>query len=543
MDTLSIWNGKVRLNLEEVRIDKGSYELVLSNLGRGTIAIRIDEYNELNNTQEYSFNYKEFFVCVIIFIHLAALGLFFVVGRIRDGKYSFLVLAVITGLLLVFIIPPYTAPDEMRHFARSYDIASGNIVCASYETKEEYGNQTMPICEFPIELFELKLVSENNGINYTRETNTTIHFDMFLDKMGQRFSGEYVRIPIHGDHTTSSLAFLPQVIMIFLLKLLKVPPCIMFYGARLGNLAAAISLAYAGYNILPQGYRKIYAVLYFAPGICFLRSTSSTDGILYSIVLLFIAIAISLKAEHKSVWKGKVICTLLILACCIGLIKLPYLLIMGLLLLLDRKQFALKGKETFILKLIYVTGMLMAGCILYYISHSILDNNADVASSLYASSTEISGSYIIYVLHHPFRVLNMFFQTFFADFYSYYSSAIALPKSDCLIIPYLSLCAFVVFKIGADQIFNCRERILLIGLGAAMWMIVIVAFYFVGAAPDLGYVWGLQGRYMYPAFPVVLFGAASPKKKYDIAKESFEIISCGSIIMVHVLEIFGLYWI
>ena len=48
-----------------------------------------------------------------------------------------------------------------------------------------------------------------------------------------------------------------------------------------------------------------------------------------------------------------------------------------------------------------------------------------------------------------------------------------------------------------------RDRIIFLLIGSGMWFIVCAAFYFIGPGPDIGYIWGLQGRYLYPALPLI----------------------------------------
>ena len=474
-----------------------------------------DAFKEI---QYYHLNKFIFYFCIII-LNFLFIVIFLVVIHLKNAEQAFLFLAIMTGIIFVFLIPPYTAPDELWHFARSFDIASGNFVCKDYETREEFDNQTMPICEFPKELFELKLISQDNGINYTRETNTQINILAFKNIASRNFSGETVRIPIHGDHTTSSVAFLPQILSILLARFLNVPPIIMFYMARLGNLLAAIAIAYLGLKKIPR-YKIMYMILYFAPGMIFLRSTSSTDGLLYSLILLFIAQIVYLMFAEVTFWEDGFL-LLTVTAICITLIKMPYFIIYFLVLLVSKKRFVIAGKESKYIKYLYLIGLLSVCFTIYSISHHFLDYNSAVISTLYASSAEIDTSYILYAISHIFSIANMFFQTGIVNFHTYFFDAISFPNAGYLVMPYLLMCLAAAIYGEHNSIIKKQHRIIFFLIGLGTWLIVCAAFYFIGPGPDIGYIWGLQGRYMYPAL-ILIFIALSNKNENKSSLPSLE---------------------
>ena len=521
-----------------VFLEKGSYSVSFTgnNIASEIIFFK-DSVGAFKEIQYYNVTKALFYVAVLIldFLFVIIVLAFLSIKKIEK---AFLFLAIFIGIIFVFIIPPYTAPDELRHFARSYDIASGNFVCKDYETKKEFDNQTMPICEFPKELFELKLISQDNGINYTRETNTKINLLAFKDKINRNFSGETVRIPIHGDHTTSCIAFLPQVISILAAKFLNVSPIIMFYMTRIWNLAAAIFIAYLGLKKIPQ-YKILYMILYFAPGMIFLRSTSSTDGFLYSLILLFIAQIIYLIFTKASFWRNGCV-VLSVIAVCITLIKMPYFIIFMLIVLLDQRQFTIAGKEYKCTKYLYLAGLLTSCFTICSISHKILDYNAEVISTLYASSAELDVSYISYALNHIFRIINMFFQTGVVNLYDYFFEAISFPNAGYLVIPYLMICLMVVFYGEYNFCMRKRDRIIFLLIGIGMWFIVCAAFYFIGPGPDIGYIWGLQGRYLYPALPLIFIALTSKNKNQSFCPPLLE--STAILIGIYALSL-SEYWI
>lgn len=533
--------GMLELNMAELVLDVGEkYSVCIGNQGNSPLNVSVDESGNLKNEQVYLFAYKQVFILLIAMLNIGFILFTISLGLIKKERLMFWTISMVSGLVLMFVIPPYTAPDEMRHFARAYDIAQGNVICTTYDTKIEFDNNTFPVCQFPVELYELKLISENNGMNYKQENNGKIAADIYLDKMATSFSGEYVEMPIHGDHTTSSIAFLPQSIAIIISELLSFPPVIMFYFTRFMNLFVAVLIAYAAFCILP-GYKELFCVLFWTPGISFLRCTSSTDGFLFSLVLLFLAIVIRLKYRKESVWKPEYICPLVVILVSIGLIKLPYVAVGLVLFLIENKQFCVAQKKNWFYK--YISIILMFGAVIgvYYVSHKLLDNNPQVMSSVFASSTEISGDYILYILEHPVKVVNIIMQTALDNLSDYMKSAISLPVSDCLVIPFVVWLVYITIKGEGVQIFSVKERMVLMAMGCGMWIVVILTFYFVGNSPELGYIWGMQGRYMYPVLPVFL--VAGSGIQCEKIKFKYVVLISAGFLIIHVIKIFSGYWI
>lgn len=541
VSVLEVQKGMLELDMADLVLNVGeNYSISIKNQGSSTLNVLVDEAGNLKNEQIYLFAYKKLFITLIVVLNIGFILFIISINLIKNEKIMFWTISMASGVVLMFAIPPYTAPDEMRHLARAYDIAQGNVICTTYDTKAEFDNNTFPVCRFPIELYELKLISETNGINYARENNSKIAADKYLDKMAVPFSGSYVEMPIHGDHTTSSIAFLPQSIAIKISGIFSFPPVIMFYFTRFMNLFVAVLIAYAAFCILTK-YKELFCVLFWTPGISFLRSTSSTDGFLFSLVLLFLAIVIHVKYLKENIWKPKYICSLMMILASIALIKLPYASIVLILLLVENKQFCINKKENRFYKCISIMLMLGSAIGFYYISHKLLDNNPQVMSTIFASSTEINGNYLSYILEHPVEFINMVMQTVLNNFSDYLRSAVSLPSSECLVIPFIIWLMYITTKGNNVQVFSVKEKMALMGVGCMMWFAVVLAFYFVGSSPELGYIWGMQGRYLYPVLPC--FFVAGSKNRCEEIEFRYVVLIAGTFLMIHVIKIFSAYWI
>lgn len=191
----------------------------------------------------------------------------------------------------------------------------------------------------------------------------------------------------------------------------------------------------------------------------------------------------------------------------------------------------------------YMSITLMLGIAIgfYYISHKLLDNNPQVMSTIFASSTEINGDYISYIFKHPMKFLNMVMQTVLNSFSDYLESAVSLPASNCLVIPFIIWLMYITTKGNSLQVFSVKEKLAFMGIGCMMWFAVVLAFYFVGSSPELGYIWGMQGRYLYPVLPIFFVsGSKNQCEKIGFRKV---VLIAGAFLIIHVIKIFSAYWI
>ena len=78
-------------------------------------------------------------------------------------------------------------------------------------------------------------------------------------------------------------------------------------------------------------------------------------------------------------------------------------------------------------------------------------------------------------------------------------------------------------------------------LAFLVWSAIVVAFFFVGSSPDLGYIWGIQGRYFYPVFPLLVLACSHGKGEGCNEKMLWLILEV--IIMIQQIKIFETYWI
>lgn len=530
LENLTVEKGMLQIPTGNLKVDKNRrYQVCFENRGRN-IQVYLDSNREIVNQQIYLFAYKKIFYVLTLVLMVMFACVIVLIEKMQNKNNIFFVVSIVTGIVFVMMIPPYTAPDEMRHFARSYDISRGNIICNTYEAPL---GETWPMCEFPEQMYSARQISEKNGTGYYYESNNKIAFDKYIDLLEEKKDKKKVTIPIFGDHTTSSVAFLPQVIGIWCGRILHLPSIFIFYLARMFNMLIASIIGYFAIRILPT-YKDIFIVLFFAPGMVFLRSTCSTDGYLFSLILLFISYILKIRSESEKL-NAKNLFFISTLVTIISLIKLPYIVIGMLVCIVELKKDKFASLRNCMVILFVAFGV-------YEVSHHFLDNNPLVMSNIYASSTEISYEYLSYIIKNPMKFLNLVGENVFEKFSEYCIEAVSLPNASCLVIPYSALLIIASQNVGSAKFyFSKLEKKFLFMLAFLVWSAIVVAFFFVGSSPDLGYIWGIQGRYFYPVFPVLVLACSHGKGEGCNEKMLWLILEV--IIMIQQIKIFETYWI
>lgn len=515
-------------------IQNETYKVILYFALDGNLNLRVKDDGNLTDKQTIEFSYnKEFNNLLVIFNLVLLILLVILLIKPNLGK-SFLLLSITTGLIGIFIVPPYTAPDELRHFARAYDITEGNIIVDKFSTRENYYNLTFPVCNLPIEFHNLKLVSESSGHNYDRETNNIIVTKMWMNNFAKDFSGNRIETPIQGTYSISPIAYLPQIIFIFLAKVFNFTPILVFYMARLGNVFFASLLGYFAIKKIPR-FKNILFLLYFAPGLIFLRSTSSTDGFLFSLVIAFISYVLYLKERKTTNIKLNSIVILSLLLGCIALIKLPYILCAILLLTIsdsDSKHIDIKSVKKMVL---YTFSMLIFSVLVYFISSKLLVQN---------EVNLVGKSYLAYFIQHPIKVGNLIIQTFMNSSYDFIANAIQYPISSNLIGVYIITLIFISLFSYNNNFLKKSDKFIFLGTSCIAWLAVLTIFYFAGPSPDLGYIWGLQGRYILPVLPILcLVIPMDNTTNNEIYITKYIGSYIGILSTIHFMQIFSHYWI
>ncbi len=524
-------SGTIDLDVHDVNLKKNVlYFLSLHVMSVENFTVYLNSDQSLQADMVYTFEDKFLFQIFIISILVVFLVILIWLIWEKDIYKKFAILSMIIGTIFLFTVPPCTAPDELRHFARAYDITEGNVICRSIQTKEEFDNMTMPTCKIPSELFQLKMLSEENAEKYDRETNNKIVYQKWKDICSRKTGKSNVEIPIHGTATISPLAYIPQITGIYIAKLFGSITGVLYYLCKFVNLLFATMIGLFALYITPKFKEGIF-VLWFIPSLVHLRSSCSTDGILFALIILVLAVFIRIYEEEKI--ENKYFITVVIVEILIAQIKLPYVC-SSLIFLLCKKNRQVQFSR------VLAFGSFVISCLSYTIFSKINSFHLDALGN----SEGIIG-YVQEFVCHPVYQINMLFRSYVNDSWSYFKKAFILLDCEVIMVCFL-VCIILTMKYCTDSIFDeSKYRVVCILGSLFMWAGIIVIFAVESFKLSSASLWGVQGRYMLPILPFFFLGMAKDTIRGNQNIDLFHKIelAVGTILFIYTLNMVNIYWV
>ncbi len=285
----------------------------------------------------------------------------------------FLLLAGVAGVIMVFLLPLFRAPDELAHFHRAYQVGEGQV-------------------------FSQTLDGKTGG----RVPNTTK--EHYYEKVNLS-SLSFTEFPSSALY--SPVSYIPQAIGIDLGKLTYPSIANMIIIGRLFNLAAYVLLVWLAIKIARQG-KWVYAVAGLFPMAIHQAASLSSDAVNIGLVFIVIAAMQSLFFQKELLSRKQYIFGLL-LAFCIGLTKQTNIIILLPILFLPSRLFSSQ-----IRRVGYVAGLFFAALlplILWYAASKFHQYDFDFATA--AGVDQVSQ--LKHVLSHPFSFIETLLKTFILE--------------------------------------------------------------------------------------------------------------------------------
>lgn len=188
----------------------------------------------------------------------------------------FVALALLLGLLFVFVTPPFEVPDEQNHFWRALAIGNGQLL-------PRRGLDTTPIVK-STQSFVWVL-----GSSDPRE--------MFARKLRNAAALPYDGVPAGTVRFAAWYTPLPYVVQSLVARL-PLRPAMIFYGGRIANLLVAVLLIALAIRAAPQ-YGGILASGALLPMSLYELASWSADAATIALAFLFTAL---LLVPPRRIW-------------------------------------------------------------------------------------------------------------------------------------------------------------------------------------------------------------------------------------------------
>lgn len=490
-----------------------------------------------NNTSHY-YSYIGYFYWGMFFIICALIiGVtFFGIRKKCKIEFVFLAYMMVFGFIYMFVLPPYSAPDEIAHFGTAYDISNR-------------------FCHLGSDTTDVTMRLEDASSQYRAIPNIDT-YDYTKRHMFQHASQKELTVVggmriYTSNHTTHFIAG----IGIFIGKILGWGNVPTTYLGRMFNLILYTLVVFFAIRIIPFGKMVLFSISVM-PMMLQLACSYSYDAFINP--LAFLTIALILKYIYDaSVIRKRDILGLIILATLLGPCKIIYSCIFLLCIFIPRIKF--KNKIHYSIAIIGIAlGILLPN--VYYNfaiiknmvgkpqveqSVSAVDETANTAESTdtvatsettqtegVVETTETAQTAIAnseyytatWCIHHPWETIKLYVRTSVCFGVTYVMGTIGkqlgwieigIPSYFILGLGLLLFLSFFEKNKYSDQI-KMKHRIVTFFVFFVVYVLAHASMLFGWTSIKSNLILGVQGRYFIPALPVfvVLFSnkkASLPK--------------------------------
>jgi uncharacterized membrane protein len=416
------------------------------------------------------------------------------------AEYFFAAAALVFGLSVLFLTPPFQAPDEISHFYRAYQISEGHFV--PVKEKHRVGG-------------------------YVPESLTKITFPFLgiCQNMNIKTSAEKVReclkIPLNEKERTfvdlssiglySPVSYLPQSFSIFFLRNLNLTPLSIFYGARIFTLLFWIICIFFAIRSMPF-YKWALAFLALLPMSVFINMSLSADVAANCFSFLLLSCLLKTAYSRDDI-KTKDLIFIAVLGVLLASVKVVYSPVMLLFLLIPQRKFKSRKKYFFYFIMLVV---IAAGTIIFW-SFSIrgLYIPYDKYNEQFRDGTNILPGVnmyeqIDYILGHGTYIFNVFLHSLLASFSMYSQGYIGtfgwldtwLPV--WFIWLTYSVLLLVLLVDGRKEIkIRMVDRLIIFTVFLIIFFLIILSQSLTWEKVGSDVVSAIQGRYLIPAAPLL----------------------------------------
>jgi len=425
------------------------------------------------------------------------------------------------GLLFLVIIPPMQGADESNHFLRAYQIASGNML-SDYVGPSKGGIST-----------QLKSYDRSVGgtlprgvVDFTQAAFGDIpqHIDHKMSwpifkKLAHYTNGTDTKAASFGNTAAySPVAYAPQVVGIWIGKIISDRPIVAFYIARFVGLLVGAALIAWAVRLMPFG-KLFFAVIALLPMVAAQLPIVTADTMAIGFAFLVTAATLRFAFRDADMSRREIV-FLLAIFMVLGLVKPSLAPLAFVLLALLRNTFIAKRKAVAI-----IVTCIVATCALAAGWNMLVK---DIVTFGYQQAYPMSNiaAQMSYIIHQPLAYGQVLLGTLFGHYFDFaVFSFIGIIGWADTALPMIAIVAGFVNVAFAFYLTTQSEKLrsthwlkwLAVAIVATVFCVTATFMYlFCNNVKDT-YVTGLQGRYLIPVVPVLaivaLFGKQTLKQQ------------------------------
>lgn len=402
---------------------------------------------------------------------------------------AFLVLALIFGLLMVFIMAPFQVPDEKNHFLRSYQVSTLKL------TGMKQGNISGGY--IPVEI--IKFVHLN--INVRGKPHKKVNLKEMLPYLHQQIDFKNVQLVNFSNSVLYfPIVYFPQAVGMGVARLCHLSLPFYLYFGRILNFLSALLLLYLAIKLTPL-LKWGMVVLALMPMTLQQISSLSADALTISISFLFVAVMLRF-AFYKKEFNTKDLLLFFLVALLLSLVKVAYLPLIFSYFLIPSQKIGSRWRYFFYFCLVFIaafgaSAIWSALVHQIYIPYAFMSNVVPVQQALY-------------ILKHPLHLFSVFGRTYLWHLRSYlYSFIGSLGYLDIHFsrsiynIYFLLLILLPLYDFPAYSV-NKTQRVICAIILLANFCLINALIYLTYCSVGYPQIVGIQGRYFIPFSPLWL---------------------------------------
>ena len=467
--------------------------------------------------------YLLLYILDVAVVTLPLVLVFYLVHGLRDNikekiENLYVILAITFGITMIFVLPPFNAPDEYAHFVKSYTFTT---------FADDKGVTNLPVSlegfysKYGHSLLDQKMDFETKS--YFNDLMQNINKDDISENEFVYTNTKYLKV----------LPYLPSAISLFLLKLIGASPLVMSVVGRFLSLIIMLIMYYLAIKNVPI-LKRLFFVICLLP-IVLHQAVINQDYLTNATVILLIAMV--LKYRYKQIRIGIEEMSILsilgiMLACC----KFGYFVLLGVIFLIPCRLFKTKRVAVFF-KLAFIIVPILISFI------------GNVAITSAEDTTHYS---ISYSLSNPINTIKVFAKTFWQRaeldlFRGQFDGFGVSTKWNNGFISSVLYFIYILYFLSSEkqdvEKFDKKTRVVLFVLALLLIGVVYSAMYLNWTNIGADTIDGLQPRYFTPAVLCLALAVANNIIRINVNnKEKLDtILMCIIYVCVFSTIILGFY--
>lgn len=411
---------------------------------------------------------------------------------------KFVFIASFFGVWAVILIPPFQSPDEYNHWYRAYQISEG--IWKGVRTADaRLGG------EIPISMQQCVSKFKPLKFNYERKTGTDTIWQTLKIPL-QREKTSFI------DFTNTAMyaptAYIPQVIILFVLKKINAPALLSMYLGRLGMLLCWIVMIRIALKIMPFRQETL-CILALLPASIFINATLNADIVTNGLCFIIIAWSFKIAEEKKdlSIYQEILFGAIIVIIALNKIIYTPLLFLR----FIHIEAFPHPRKVFFS---VLITLLWSSVAIVWWqMQTQPLYLTYEQYHPQYVDSQELlkgvnPSEQLQFVLKHPFHLIKILIPSYLENAGGMMSHYVGKFGWEANFLPRpMLVCFFLMILIQILKDFtplSLQIRLYVGGLGAILCIAFAGVMYALWCPVGGREVWNFQGRYFIPIFPLFL---------------------------------------